>query len=875
MTAGQGGKGLKRAGIILLVILLGINTPLTVLAAGPGSAEGQKTEAGAASGIEEGQETEPGAGSGIEEGQETEPGAGPGIEEGQETEPGAAPDSEEGQETEPGAGSDIEEGQETEPGAAPDGEEGQETEPGAAPDGEEGQETEHGAAPDGEEGQETEPGAGSGGEEGQEQAIDPEEDGGPKEPGEAEDSLDHRQPLLPHWGRENALLYKEEELLPEDGEEMEGEWIREEGIQVNPVYQSVVDEEVLAAQLCQAPAEAALTEAEDYGARAGEQICNSVQEAGSFLKEKMLRQEETVQFTYLAEKLSGIQNTIFDMVYMEATRDELTGPVGEGDYLWASLLGYEWKSSYQYDAANSRYIVKVTLQFTYLTNAEQEAYITQNVSRILASLPLSGRTEPEKAWILYRYVCDHVDYVSADVYDPVIEDVVSQENSGKRIYHTAYGALTQQAAVCQGFAILYYRLCKEAGIPVRFVVSSNHAWNIVRLDGVWYNVDPTWDGERAVTTYTWFLKDMLDFEGHTRESLSIRKLPGDEFPMAEASYGRIPLRLEGLTEGEVRIGWDSAYGAGGYLLERRKKGESDYTMLADMPGSQEAYTDTTAEPGYTYEYRLRAYLQDGSERLYLKAAEDLTVVNGKRSMEETSVSRIVSQVYTGGSLRPKVTVKDGAKLLEKGKDYRISYENNVDVGTGTAVLTGIGNYQGARRVPFAIKYRDIRETRIEGLQACVTYTGQYIFQDLAVKRGYRELLEGRDYRITYLANRSIGKATIRLQGIGNYTGRTEKTFTIKPEAPKVVQAVSNQAGTIQVSWKKTPGATGYQVQYAKDAAFTKEAYRSTFNGGGSLRGLLKGKKTGEAYYIRARAMGGSDENRVYGPYSQVYRVVVR
>ncbi len=47
--------------------------------------------------------------------------------------------------------------------------------------------------------------------------------------------------------------------------------------------------------------------------------------------------------------------------------------------------------------------------------------------------------------------------------------------------------------VCDSYSKDYLLLLEEADIPVRRVISANHAWNAVQLDGQWYFVDATWD----------------------------------------------------------------------------------------------------------------------------------------------------------------------------------------------------------------------------------------------------------------------------------------------------------------------------------------------------------------------------------------------
>ncbi|HIX42184.1 MAG TPA: DUF5050 domain-containing protein [Candidatus Kurthia intestinigallinarum] len=68
--------------------------------------------------------------------------------------------------------------------------------------------------------------------------------------------------------------------------------------------------------------------------------------------------------------------------------------------------------------------------------------------------------------------------------------------------YTAYGLLQDKVAVCQGYATAAYALLKELGMEVRYVVGvaydkdgnpQDHAWNKVKVDGKWYNLDVTWN----------------------------------------------------------------------------------------------------------------------------------------------------------------------------------------------------------------------------------------------------------------------------------------------------------------------------------------------------------------------------------------------
>ena len=64
--------------------------------------------------------------------------------------------------------------------------------------------------------------------------------------------------------------------------------------------------------------------------------------------------------------------------------------------------------------------------------------------------------------------------------------------------------------------------------------------------------------------------------------------------------------------------------------------------------------------------------------------------------------------YTGKAIAPKLTVTAGGKVLVAGKDYSVSYENNVNIGTATVTVSGIatatetGGYSGTVKLNFTI-----------------------------------------------------------------------------------------------------------------------------------------------------------------------------
>lgn len=91
---------------------------------------------------------------------------------------------------------------------------------------------------------------------------------------------------------------------------------------------------------------------------------------------------------------------------------------------------------------------------------------------------------------------------------------------------------------------------------------------------------------------------------------------------------------------------------------------------------------------------------------YRSKATDPKLTFSTISLHDTIADCVVEPseecVYNGEALTPKLYVSDGGLLLEKGVDYEVSCENNINAGTGMATVKGIGEYSGEKNVEFTI-----------------------------------------------------------------------------------------------------------------------------------------------------------------------------
>ena len=140
-----------------------------------------------------------------------------------------------------------------------------------------------------------------------------------------------------------------------------------------------------------------------------------------------------------------------------------------------------------------------------------------------------------------------------------------------------------------------------------------------------------------------------------------------------------------------------------------------------------------------------------------------------------------SLTYTGSSLRPTVTVKNGDKELTLNQDYYVSYRNNWNAGTASVIVNGSGNYTGSVTKDFQIIPADISNYEVTLYNDSFDYDGTAKEQRyVRLYSGTRWLSEDTDFTVTYANNVNAGTASAILTGTGNYTGSVTKDFTIKP-----------------------------------------------------------------------------------------------
>ena len=139
-------------------------------------------------------------------------------------------------------------------------------------------------------------------------------------------------------------------------------------------------------------------------------------------------------------------------------------------------------------------------------------------------------------------------------------------------------------------------------------------------------------------------------------------------------------------------------------------------------------------------------------------------------------------IYDGSPKTPAVevtgTVKGNSFVAEEGEDYELSYENNVDAGQASVLVSGIGMFSSVKRETFTIQPMSISECKITAMDKPVEQNGSYTVNMQIANPSGTELVLGRDYTYTVYPTFGVLGGTIMVKGQGNYAGGFSVTYGI-------------------------------------------------------------------------------------------------
>lgn len=274
-------------------------------------------------------------------------------------------------------------------------------------------------------------------------------------------------------------------------------------------------------------------------------------------------------------------------------------------------------SAYQGKFSRNGGCAEISLQFNYLVDDLEGA---KNEFQSAADEILAGarglESDYEKEVYVHNALLDRIEY---DLQAPLNQ--------------SAYSAMVNGRTVCAGYARSFQYLMTQMGVPCYYCTGyagENHAWNIIRLDGEFYNVDATWD-DTTPNTYDYFNKTDNEFApNHRREELSVylpscggTKYSNLETARTEEVDDRRGLEEAGFSEDDVLYNMEDYY-------------EDCYRQILEQNGSAQFENIVDSEELWLRCYR--AYKDDSYSAGYMdKVLEELQAAGCEVDIEAESL----------------------------------------------------------------------------------------------------------------------------------------------------------------------------------------------------------------------------------------------
>lgn len=205
----------------------------------------------------------------------------------------------------------------------------------------------------------------------------------------------------------------------------------------------------------------------------------SIDEAAEVVYDKMLKREKDIYLPvrHNNNDFQDVCNQILDKAI------DINRPGERVYWVWSDCF---------YKEKNINGVDCIWFDVQYRTSINEEKETDNYVSYISNQLNLYSGSDYDKVKKIYKWMTENISY----------------DNTSSCSY-TAYGAINGKA-VCSGYVMLFCKFCKEASLTTYIIEGNNHAWNIVNIDGLYYQLDATWDRGKSENEWQYFLKANLD-----------------------------------------------------------------------------------------------------------------------------------------------------------------------------------------------------------------------------------------------------------------------------------------------------------------------------------------------------------------------------
>lgn len=263
--------------------------------------------------------------------------------------------------------------------------------------------------------------------------------------------------------------------------------------------------------------------------------CGALEVFGKTELPQIKSQEELCKFAQ--NKLKSGEEEIKAYVSTDITEEEFADLNQYIDGYYGKINEYSYRNSFKKgyysvvmyaEISDNYYAERIVLDKMQKSKASKSAVkLANKAEEILEEIIQDGMTDYEKELAIHNYIVSHGEYGYI-------------EGKEKEQSYQAYGILVKKKGVCQAYAEATQLLLTLSGIKSKIIVGKgkengeNHAWNLVKLDDSWYQLDTTWDDpapdREGRTLYTYFnLTDDQMAKDHEWNESAYPKANGEKY----------------------------------------------------------------------------------------------------------------------------------------------------------------------------------------------------------------------------------------------------------------------------------------------------------------------------------------------------------
>ena len=449
--------------------------------------------------------------------------------------------------------------------------------------------------------------------------------------------------------------------------------------------------------------------------------------------------------------------------------------------------------------------------------------ISTKIKNIISSLGFTSSTSQfEKIEKITYYVCTHMTYV----------DVINTGTNLDTAVNTGKG-------VCNHYAIFMQALLRAAGIEAYYIAGypsspaggyyyERHAWNVVRVNGVWYGIDATWIDDDSLSTLSEFKNSMywnLYYMKKTTTTATVwpsgnKDVNGDRFALEHFSWGDPSIN---------NVSANSTVSS----LSVTKPNKTEYIKNKESLDLTGGKLKVTYSDGVTTSISLSNYMV--SVTGFSNSTVGTKTINVSFGGLSTSFNVVVKEpvkTITSISINkyPNLSYKKGQALSLSGGELKVYYTIDGVSGNEIVSMTASGvsysgynaNTVGSQRVTISYQGKTtyITVTVAEPVKT-ITSISINNYPNLSYKKGQALSLAGGELKVYYTIDGVSGNEIVSMTASGvsssgynantvgsqrvtiSYQGKTTYMTVTVSEPVKTVDSISiYNTGRLKTSYNK-------------------------------------------------------------------------